>query len=180
MLDFADMIAINKFDKRGAKDALRDVKKQYTRNHQLWDTKPEDLPVYGTIASQFNDPGMNTLYRNLMNKIVERTKADLSSKFDSDNEMSEKIFIIPPKRTRYLSEISESNRQYDRWVDAQCILASKLYGLQQSVNILKNKDKTEENNALIAGLEKAYEDASLDLDGRCRRILDEWLSLIHI
>jgi len=174
MLDFADMIAINKFDKRGAKDALRDVKKQYTRNHQLWDTKPENLPVYGTIASQFNDPGMNTLYRNLMNKIVERTKADLSSKFDSDNEMSEKIFIIPPKRTRYLSEISESNRQYDRWVDAQCILASKLYGLQQSIDILKNKDKSDDNNNLIAGLEKAYKDASLDLDGRCRRILDEW------
>jgi len=172
MLDFADMIAINKFDKRGAKDALRDVKKQYMRNHQLWDTKVEDLPVFGTIASQFNDPGMNTLYRNLMNKIVEKTNANLKSDFDSDNEMSEKIFIIPPKRTRYLSEISESNRQYDRWVDAQCTLASKLYGLQQSIDVLKNKDA--KNNTLITGLEKAYEDAALDLDGRCRRILDEW------
>ncbi len=174
MLDFADMIAINKFDKRGSLDALRDVKKQYMRNHQLWETKVEDLPVFGTIASQFNDPGMNTLYRNLMNKIVERTGADLQSDFDSDNEMSEKIFIIPPKRTRYLSEISESNRQYDRWVDAQCALASKLYGLQQSIDILKKKDQNDGNIALVAGLEKAYEDAALDLDGRCRRILDEW------
>jgi len=112
------------------------------------------------------------LYRNLMNKIVEKTNANLTSDFDSDNEMSEKIFIIPPKRTRYLSEISESNRQYDRWVDAQCVLASKLYGLQQSIDVLKNKDT--KNNTLIAELEKAYEDAALDLDGRCRRILDEW------
>jgi len=174
MLDFADMIAINKFDKRGSLDALRDVKKQYMRNHQLWEVKQEDLPVYGTIASQFNDPGMNTLYRNLMNKIVERTKADLHSDFASATEMSEKIFIIPPKRIRYLSEISESNRQYDRWVDLQCALASKLYGLQQSIDILKNNEKSDENNILIIGLEKAYEDASLDLDGRCRRILDEW------
>lgn len=174
MLDFADMIAINKFDKRGSLDALRDVKKQYMRNHQLWEVKQEDLPVFGTIASQFNDPGMNTLYRNLMNKIVEKTGANLKSDFASDNEMSEKIFIIPPKRTRYLSEISESNRQYDRWVDAQCALASKLYGLQQSIDILKNKDESDGNNVLISGLEKAYEDAALDLDGRCRRILDEW------
>ena len=174
MLDFADMIAINKFDKRGSLDALRDVKKQYMRNHQLWEVKQEDLPVYGTIASQFNDPGMNTLYRNLMNKIVERTKADLHSDFASATEMSEKIFIIPPKRIRYLSEISESNRQYDRWVDLQCALASKLYGLQQSIDILKNNEKSDKNNILIIGLEKAYEDASLDLDGRCRRILDEW------
>jgi len=172
--DFADMIAINKFDKRGSLDALRDVKKQYMRNHQLWEVKQEDLPVFGTIASQFNDPGMNTLYRNLMNKIVEKTSANLHSDFASTNEMSEKIFIIPPKRTRYLSEISESNRQYDRWVNAQCNLASKLYGLQQSIDILKKKDQGDENNILITGLEKAYEDASLDLDGRCRRILDEW------
>ncbi len=69
MLDFADLVAINKFDKRGALDALRDVKKQYMRNHNLWDVPQEDLPVYGTIASQFNDPGMNKLYKAVMDKI---------------------------------------------------------------------------------------------------------------
>ena len=79
MLDFADIVAINKFDKRGALDALRDVKKQYVRNHQLWSAKHEDLPVYGTIASQFNDPGMNALYRALMDKIVENTDTELNS-----------------------------------------------------------------------------------------------------
>lgn len=72
MLDFADIVALNKFDKRGALDALRDVRKQYQRNHLLWDEKPENMPVYGTIASQFNDPGMNTLYRKVMDVLVEK------------------------------------------------------------------------------------------------------------
>ncbi|MEQ9568025.1 MAG: GTP-binding protein, partial [Pseudomonadales bacterium] len=113
MLDFADIIALNKFDKRGALDALRDVKKQYQRNHQLWDAKEEDLPVFGTIASQFNDSGMNKLYLSLMNLIAEKTGADLKSSFISTDEMSEKVFIIPPKRTRYLSEITETIRGYN-------------------------------------------------------------------
>ncbi|MEH6405890.1 MAG: cobalamin-dependent protein, partial [Leeuwenhoekiella sp.] len=76
MLDFADLVSINKFDKRGALDALRDVKKQYMRNNNLWDTHQDDLPVFGTIASQFNDPGMNKLYKAIMNEIVAKTKAD--------------------------------------------------------------------------------------------------------
>lgn len=106
MLDFADIIAINKFDKKGAQDALRDVKKQYQRNHQQFDKSPDSMPVYGTIASQFNDPGMNRLYKAVMDKVVEKTKADLKSTYEITDEMSEKIYIIPPSRTRYLSEIS--------------------------------------------------------------------------
>ncbi len=113
MLDFADLVAINKFDKRGALDALRDVKKQYQRNHQLWHEDAEKLPVFGTIASQFNDPGMNTLYSNIINKVDEKTDSGFNSTFDINEDKSEKIFIIPPKRTRYLSEISENNRGYD-------------------------------------------------------------------
>ena len=131
MLDFADVIAINKFDKRGALDAIRDVKKQYKRNHQLFEAKDEDLPVFGTIASQFNDPGMNQLYKKLMDVIVERTEADLSSTFEITDEMSEKIFVIPPKRTRYLAEIAENNRSYDDWVNQQSEVAQKLYGIQK-------------------------------------------------
>jgi methylmalonyl-CoA mutase len=95
MLDFADVIALNKFDKRGGLDALRDVKKQYQRNHQLWDKKPEDMPVFGTIASQFNDPGTNRLYKHIIEKIVEKTGADLNSSFEITHEMSEKVFVIP-------------------------------------------------------------------------------------
>jgi len=127
MLDFANLVAINKFDKRGAKDALRDVKKQYQRNHQLWDAKLDSLPVYGTIASQFNDPGMNVLYKQIMDLVAEKTSAGLNSTYEITDEMSEKIFVIPPARTRYLSEISENNRAYDHKAKAQVEVAQKLY-----------------------------------------------------
>lgn len=133
MLDFADIVAINKFDKRGALDALRDVKKQYQRNHNLWDAKPDDLPVFGTIASQFNDPGMNTLYKKIMDTVVERTGVALQSSFTITREMSEKIFVIPPHRTRYLSEIAENNRKYDQTVASQQDVAQKLYGIYKTI-----------------------------------------------
>ncbi|CAM1368496.1 B12 binding domain/ArgK/methylmalonyl-CoA mutase family protein [Tenacibaculum sediminilitoris] len=133
MLDFADLVAINKFDKRGALDALRDVKKQYMRNNNLWDVHMDDMPVFGTIASQFNDPGMNSLYKAIMDKLVEKTEADLQSTFEITKEMSEKIFVIPPSRTRYLSEISENNRAYDKKVDEQEKVAQKLYGVYQTI-----------------------------------------------
>ncbi|WP_299118997.1 methylmalonyl-CoA mutase family protein [uncultured Winogradskyella sp.] len=129
MLDFADLVAINKFDKRGSLDALRDVKKQYMRNNNLWDVHQDDLPVYGTIASQFNDPGMNTLYKAIMDKLVEKADSELKSTFEISKEMSEKIFVIPPSRTRYLSEIAESNRAYDKKANEQVEVAQKLYGI---------------------------------------------------
>ncbi|WP_298239085.1 methylmalonyl-CoA mutase family protein [uncultured Algibacter sp.] len=133
MLDFADLVAINKFDKRGALDALRDVKKQYMRNNNLWDVHQDDLPVFGTIASQFNDPGMNTLYKAVMDKLVEKIDSDLKSTFTISNEMSEKIFVIPPSRTRYLSEIAENNRAYDKKVIEQTEVAQKLYGIYKTI-----------------------------------------------
>ena len=133
MLDFADLVAINKFDKRGAKDALRDVKKQYMRNHNLWDTPQEELPVFGTIASQFNDPGMNTLYKAIMDILIEKTDTSLSSSFQISREMSEKMFVIPPARMRYLSEISENNRAYDKRVSDQVEVAQKLYGIFKTI-----------------------------------------------
>lgn len=136
MLDFADVIALNKFDKRGALDALRDVKKQYQRNHQLWDKKPDDMPVFGTIASQFNDPGTNQLYKHVMDTIVEKTGASLKSTFAITREMSEKIFVIPPQRTRYLSEISESNRKYDEWVNRQVEIAENLHALHRVTTLI--------------------------------------------
>jgi methylmalonyl-CoA mutase len=133
MLDFADLVAINKFDKRGALDALRDVKKQYMRNNNLWDVHMDDMPVFGTIASQFNDPGMNTLYKAIMDKLVEKTGVDLKTGFQISEEMSEKIFVIPPARVRYLSEISESNRAYDKKGKAQVAVAQKLYGIYKTI-----------------------------------------------
>mgnify|MGYP003114295404 CR=1 FL=1 len=133
MLDFADLVAINKFDKRGSLDALRDVKKQYMRNNHLWDVHQDDLPVYGTIASQFNDPGMNTLYKAIMDKLVEKTETDLHSTFQISDEMSEKIFVIPPARTRYLSEIAESNRAYDKTANEQVEVAQRLFGIYKTI-----------------------------------------------
>jgi isobutyryl-CoA mutase len=133
MLDFADLVAINKFDKRGALDAIRDVKKQYMRNHNLWHEDPDTMPVFGTIASQFNDPGMNTLYKAVMDKLVEKTNSDLVSKFTISKEMSEKIYVIPPSRTRYLSEIAENNRAYDKKADEQVEVAQKLYGIYKTI-----------------------------------------------
>src|ERR1051325_2138205 len=132
MLDFGDVIALNKFDKRGALDALRDVRKQYQRNHGLWDSAVDAMPVFGTIASQFNDPGMNTLYKVIIDKVKSKTGADLNSQFEITKEMSEKIFVIPPDRTRYLSEISENNRSYDKWVESQVSVAERLYGLTKT------------------------------------------------
>ncbi|WP_269685244.1 methylmalonyl-CoA mutase family protein [Flavobacterium lacustre] len=139
MLDFADLVAINKFDKRGALDAIRDVKKQYQRNHNLWDSNLDTLPVFGTIASQFNDPGMNTLYKAIMDKIVEKTNSDLKSTFKITREMSEKIYVIPPHRTRYLSEIAESNRKYDITAVSQEQVAQKLYGIFKTIESVAKK-----------------------------------------
>jgi len=180
MLDFADLVAINKFDKRGAKDALRDVKKQYQRNHQLWDAKLDSLPVYGTIASQFNDPGMNILYKHIMDQVAEKTKASLQSTYQITDEMSEKIFVIPPARTRYLSEISESNRAYDQKANQQVEVAQKLYGifktLESATNLSLGLDKhgideesleqatSEENQQLIELLKKEFDRVKMDLD----------------
>ncbi|WP_340066014.1 methylmalonyl-CoA mutase family protein [Ascidiimonas aurantiaca] len=133
MLDFADVIALNKFDKRGALDALRDVKKQYQRNHQLWDKDPETMPVHGTIASQFNDPGTNTLYRVLINTLNEKTQAGFESSFEITEAMSEKQYIIPPNRTRYLSEITENNRGYGEKVQQSVAVAQKLFGIYKTI-----------------------------------------------
>jgi len=139
MLDFADLVALNKFDKRGALDAIRDVKKQYQRNHNLWDKNPDEMPVFGTIASQFNDPGMNTLYKAIMDKIVEKTDSNLVSTFEITREMSEKIFVIPPHRTRYLSEIAENNRSYDESALSQQKVAQKLYGIFKTIESVSGK-----------------------------------------
>ncbi|NAY90312.1 methylmalonyl-CoA mutase [Muricauda sp. JGD-17] len=171
MLDFADIVAINKFDKRGSLDALRDVKKQYQRNHGLWNAKSEDLPIYGTIASQFNDPGMNKLYVAVMDILAAKAGPALRSKFEVRNEMSEKIFVIPPARTRYLSEIAETNRAYDDKVEQQAKIAQRLYGIfltitsffDENAENAENRflDKSGLNESAIFSLVKEEQDKTL-------------------
>ncbi len=168
MLDFADIIALNKFDKRGALDAIRDVKKQYMRNNDLWETPMDQMPVYGTIASQFNDPGMNSLYKVIMDKLVEKAGAELPSTFEITEEMSEKIFVIPPKRNRYLSEISESNRGYDEWVDAQVALADKLCAIDRTIKTLV------EEVDVIKVLQAQFDKLKLDFDPKNILIIEGW------
>ncbi|MCB9165808.1 MAG: methylmalonyl-CoA mutase family protein, partial [Flavobacteriales bacterium] len=193
MLDFADVVAINKFDKRGALDALRDVKKQYKRNHNLWDANDDDLPVVGTIASQFNDPGTNSLYARLMKKIAEKTGVDFQSTFHAHDEMSEKVWIIPPAKSRYLSEISENNRRYDEQVRRQASIADQLYGLYSAVLTFGGPDLLSIPNSLIAdsaaregranasnqesairNLEEKFNELRKDLDPHLWSMLQGW------
>ncbi|MES2627447.1 MAG: methylmalonyl-CoA mutase family protein [Bacteroidota bacterium] len=169
MLDFADLIALNKFDKRGALDALRDVKKQYQRNHNQWDKDPADMPVFGTIASQFNDPGMNNLYKAIIDRVVEKTGADLKSNYQITPEMSEKIYVIPPNRTRYLSEITENNRSYNQWSDKQADVAEKLYAIDKTIQSFGSK-----NEEIIKVLHAEFDRVKLELDPKNWVIIQEW------
>ena len=173
MLDFANVIALNKFDKRGGLDALRDVRKQYQRNHNLWEESVDSMPVYGTIASQFNDPGMNSLYKVIMDKIVSMTNAPLVSSLVITSEMSEKIYVIPPERTRYLSEISENNRAYDNWVNKQVEVAENLYGLHVSMQSIKNS-AMDDKDRLIKQLQEVFEKEKLNFDPKNWAFLQEW------
>ncbi|MEO5945753.1 MAG: methylmalonyl-CoA mutase family protein [Chitinophagaceae bacterium] len=147
MLDYADLICINKFDKAGALDALADVKKQYKRNHKLFTAKDEDIPVIGTMASKFNDDGVNHLFELLLKKIETKTGAKFGEfHFAETAKVSQAV--IPSSRVRYLSEIAESNRGYDQLVNEQTAIATKLYQLQGSLEIFK---QTESENPLSGG-----------------------------
>ncbi len=170
MLDFADVIAINKFDKRGAQDALRDVRKQYKRNHELWDTPDDQIPVFGTIASQFNDPGTNALYMKIMEVLEKKAGAALHTTFPFRTGDSEKIYIIPPQRTRYLSEISENNRQYDQWAHKEADKAGLLYSLQTSLQHFRETSQPE----MVSSLEAEFKRLRQDLDGDVWRWIEEW------
>lgn len=171
MLDYADVVAINKFDKRGALDALRDVRKQYQRNHQLFHLSPEQMPVVGTIAAQFNDPGVNQLFEKLMNTIIQKTGAPLPLLPEQNHQLSEKIYIIPPQRTRYLAEITEEARRYDHWVQQQSELASKAYQLHGTLEILKKHNAPQETIQLI---ENQFQKTYNELTAESRNLLETW------
>ncbi|MDX2472136.1 MAG: cobalamin-dependent protein, partial [Candidatus Krumholzibacteria bacterium] len=198
MLDFADLIAINKFDHRGSLDALRDVRKQYRRNHNEFAGPDEQLPVFGTIASQFNDPGMNTLYKAIMAKIVERTGAELHSQWEVTEAMSKRAYVIPPERVRYLSEIVDSSRSYDRFVDEQSALARQLYQLSGTIELLRSRAgnesvAVEEPGAggvvraiahvqgepeYLQDLINLHNELEQRLDAESRRLLQEWPAMV--
>ncbi len=166
MLDYADIICINKFDKAGALDALHDVKKQYKRNHNLFNLKDEEIPVIGTIAAQFNDAGVNILF----DKVLSLLKNKKNISFGQINSVkksatSTKSQIIPAARVRYLSEIVQQNHQYNKWVADQSAIASQLYQLKGSLKLVGD-----DNAAII----KAIEELSLRFDPLCKALLEEW------
>ncbi|MDZ4846453.1 MAG: methylmalonyl-CoA mutase family protein [Chitinophagales bacterium] len=171
MLDFADVVAINKFDKRGSQDALRDVRKQFKRNRQLFHAKNEELPVFGTIASQFNDPGTNKLYKALTKILSDKTGIQFKSTAQLLEGESSKIHIIPTNRVRYLAEIVENNHKYDDWTKEQSGIAEKLFALKQTLDLFEGK---KENKEIVNRLAEEYAALEKKLETDCRNILGDW------
>ncbi|QHV99605.1 methylmalonyl-CoA mutase family protein [Spirosoma endbachense] len=165
MLDFADVIAINKFDKRGSLDALRDVRKQYRRNHNRWDVPDHELPILGTIASQFNDPGMNALFDRLMGLLGMEFGAGSVESGTNSSQIPQPI--IPPDRVRYLAEIVEESRRYNAFVNDQTKLARQLYQIDGTLKLLPE-------NPLKVQLQNLYADLESRLSADCRNLLHQW------
>lgn len=177
MLDFADVIAINKFERKGSEDALREVRKQYRRNHQLFELPDEKVPVYGTIASQFNDPGTNVLFAALMHRIVEKTGVDWSVEhLDTTPVKIHKTSLIPTERINYLQEIANTVRQYRAYAEEQSAIARKLFQLQGAKEtVLASGDSAAAE--LAAVLDKQIVLFEEKLHPECRRILENWPKL---
>ncbi|MEH6385473.1 MAG: methylmalonyl-CoA mutase family protein [Colwellia sp.] len=178
MLDFADIIALNKFDKRGALDALRDVKKQYKRNRGMFEAGDDEVPVYGTIASQFNDRGMTELYNAVITALNSKVGLVVGDILSTEGTLANKSSVIPGSRIRYLSEIAENNRGYDAWVDKQTTVAQKLYGIHQAIETAKETD-TEVSADLVTQLEALYSHVELDLDPKNKVLLEQWATKVQ-
>lgn len=161
MLDFADVIVINKFDKRGALDAIRDVQKQYQRNHELWEQDTTTMPVFGTIAAQFNDPGVNELFNDLMKRLFPEELKLL------EGGESEKKYIIPPSRTRYLSEITETIARYDKEVEEQAEIIRKLQSVKRTIALVKDE-------ATLPVLQELEKEIRQQLTAENLKIVNEW------
>ena len=171
MLDYADLICLNKFDKAGALDALHDVRKQYKRNHGLWEAKDGELPVVGTIAAQFNDTGVNELFERLMEIIASKTGVEFKGPVvhhSHTTDTSSQSTIIPPKRVRYLSEIAEGINEYDKWVQEQAALARQLYQITGTLKTLPAA------SAAIEELTKIKNQLEEALNLTCKKLLDNW------
>ena len=168
MIDFADLVCINKFDKQGAEDALRDVQKQYQRSHQLWKQPLDEMPVYPTVASQFGDLGTNRFYKALIAKICEKTGVSWQSQLDLPEGKPRKIYVIPPTRVRYLDEIVENHERYEEFVEKQSQLARKLYQIHGTIEELKKQGKPTEE------LEKLYQSYRKELHPEVAEILEKW------
>jgi methylmalonyl-CoA mutase len=167
MLDYADVIAINKFDKAGALDALNDVRKQYKRNHNLFTAVNEDLPIVGTVAAQFNDAGINQLFVLLMTAINTKKGIVFGNISNALESYQLQNHIIPSSRIRYLSEIVSANKDYDVWVNNQAKIATSLYQLNGVQSLLKNDT-----------LNEIKSDIEAKLHPDCKLLITNWPSII--
>ncbi len=173
MLDFADAVAVNKFDKRGGLDAIRDVKKQYQRNHKLFHLPTDEMPVFGTIASQFNDPGVNQLFKAIIDKLKDKYGEKWDSPMKLVFETPDKIHIIPSHRVRYLSEIAETIRNYNKWAEEQSETAQKLYSLKLTLENDELDDNSKES------LQKIYKNTEEKLEIANKKIIDNWTEKVN-
>ena len=174
MLDFADAIAINKMDRKGALDAVRDVRKQVQRNREAFGSSPEDMPVFGCMASKFADPGVTALYQELLTQFIDKGFKDLGC---SIPQMETKISepgqaIVPPERTRYLAEISETVRGYHATINEQVKLARERQQLRETKRMLADSGKDASD---LDDLLAAREDA---MDPRAKKLVDMWPDLV--
>jgi methylmalonyl-CoA mutase len=178
MLDYADVVCVNKFDKAGALDALHDVRKQYKRNHGLWDTKDVELPIVGTIAAQFNDAGINELFERLMEKVAEKTGVQFDGAIihhQHTNDTTSQATIIPAKRVRYLAEIAEEIEKYNQLGEAQAAIATKLYQLNGTIQTLREKsNKVDEQAPVMEALNAAKIKLEKQLFPVCKKLVEEW------
>src|SRR5258706_4587779 len=170
MLDFADFVAINKFDRKGPEDALRDRRKQYQRNRELFGKRPDEMPVYGTQASRFNDDGVTALYQALLVKLKEKGLAAQPGRLPTLDvkASSHHSAIVPPERTRYLAEIAEAIRAYHKNLLQQARAARERQALRVSRSLFEKSGKpTDSFDDLIAAKE-------LELTAESRKLLEAW------
>ncbi|RIW36160.1 methylmalonyl-CoA mutase [Bacillus salacetis] len=171
MIDYADLIVINKFERKGSEDARRQVQKQYQRSHMLFDKDLDLMPVYGTIASQFNDPGTNALFAALVDKINSKLNLEWSTSFSKDVDVEKQNVIIPNDRRYYLREISETVRNYHKKAEEQAHLARKLFQLKGAIEAVKEQEVNEE---VVTSLENLKKNVEEKLTPESRKILDGW------
>lgn len=174
MIDYADLIVINKFERKGSEDAKRQVQKQYQRSHMFFDKELDEMPVYGTIASQFNDPGTNALFAALVNKINEKAGTDWTTSFSTNAVVEKQNVIIPNDRRYYLREISETVRSYHKHAAEQADLARRLFQLEGAIEAVKEK---ETNSEVLSSLQALREETEKKLTPESRNILENWESL---
>ena len=175
MLDFADLIVVNKFEKRGSDDALRDVRKQVQRNKKAFDSDPVDMPVFGTIASKFNDDGVTALFHALLDTLQSKTGIAFKSTFPRTNTKisTSKTIIIPPDRTRYLSEIAGTVRAYHQTTQSQADTLRKIWHLEETSNSL-GRDPKNTPSELIERLKTEITETKAAIDSETEQTLSEW------